>query len=62
LFSVTSLKHYPYVAGSDFPKPKHLYSWKTLPRCGKTWPDVTRALRSNVDIALTLFRNGAWTC
>ena len=30
LFSVTSLKHYPYVASSDFHKPKHLYSWKTL--------------------------------
>ncbi len=30
LFSVTSLKHYPYVANSDFHKAKHLYSWKTL--------------------------------
>jgi 3',5'-nucleoside bisphosphate phosphatase len=62
LFSVTSLKHYPYVASSDFHKPKHLYSWKTLLRCEKTWPDIKRALRSNVDIALTLFRNGEWTC
>ena len=25
LFSVTSLKHFPYVANSDFHKPKHLY-------------------------------------
>jgi 3',5'-nucleoside bisphosphate phosphatase len=25
LFSVTSLKHYPYVANSDFHKAKHLY-------------------------------------
>lgn len=32
LFSVTSLKHYPYVANSDFHKAKHLYSWKTLVR------------------------------
>ena len=38
--AITSLKHYPYVANSDFHKPKHLHSWK---------------------IALTLFRNGAWT-
>jgi 3',5'-nucleoside bisphosphate phosphatase len=60
LFSVTSLKHYPYVASSDFHKPKHLYSWKTLLRCEKNWPDVKRALRANVDIALTLFRNGEW--
>ena len=60
LFSVTSLKHYPYVANSDFHKPKHLYSWKTLVRCDKTWPAIKRALRGNVDVALTLFRNGEW--
>jgi predicted metal-dependent phosphoesterase TrpH len=60
LFSVTSLEHFPYVANSDFHKPKHLYSWKTLLRCEKTWPAVKQALRSNVDVALTLFRNGSW--
>jgi predicted metal-dependent phosphoesterase TrpH len=60
LFSVTSLKHYPYVANSDFHKPKHLYSWKTLIRCAKTWPAVRQALKENVDVALTLFRNGSW--
>jgi hypothetical protein len=60
LFPVTSLKHYPYVANSDFHKPKHLYSWKTLLRAEKTWPAIKRALKSNVDIAITLFRNGDW--
>jgi 3',5'-nucleoside bisphosphate phosphatase len=60
LFSVTSLKHFPYVANSDFHKPKHLYSWKTLVRAEKTWPAVKEALRQNVDIALTLYRNGSW--
>jgi 3',5'-nucleoside bisphosphate phosphatase len=60
LFSVTSLKHYPYIANSDFHKPKHLYSWKTLLRCEKTWEAIARTLRSNVDVALTLFRNGSW--
>jgi predicted metal-dependent phosphoesterase TrpH len=60
LFSVTSLKHYPYVANSDFHKPKHLYSWKTLVRAEKNWPAIKKALRSNVDVALTLFRNGSW--
>jgi 3',5'-nucleoside bisphosphate phosphatase len=59
LFSVTSLKHYPYVANSDFHKPKHLYSWKTLVRAEKNWPAVSRALRDNIDIALTLFRHGS---
>jgi predicted metal-dependent phosphoesterase TrpH len=56
LFSVTSLKHYPYVANSDFHKPKHLYSWKTLVRSAKTWPAIKAALKANVDIAITLFR------
>lgn len=60
LFSVTSLKHYPYVANSDFHKAKHLYSWKTLLRCEKNWPAIKEALRRNVDVALTLFRNGSW--
>ena len=60
LFSVTSLKHYPYVANSDFHKAKHLHSWKTLVRCEKTWEAIARTLRSNVDVALTLYRNGSW--
>ena len=60
LFSVTSLKHYPYVANSDFHKPKHLYAWKTLLRCDKSREEVKEALRRNVDVALTLFRDGDW--
>jgi len=60
LFPVTSMKHYPYVATSDFHKPKHLYSWKTLVRCEKDWPAIRKALRSNVDVALTLYRDGSW--
>lgn len=61
LFSVTSLKHYPYVANSDFHKAKHLYSWKTLVRSQKNWAAIKSALLANVDIAITLFRNGSWT-
>ncbi len=61
LFSVTSLKHFPYVASSDFHKPKHLYSWKTLLRADKDWPAVRKALCDNVDVALTLFRKDSWT-
>lgn len=60
LFSVTSLKHFPYVANSDFHKPKHLYSWKTLLRCEKNWDAIARTLKANVDVALTLYRNGSW--
>lgn len=56
LFSVTSLKHYPYVANSDFHKPKHLYSWKTLIRSEKSWPAIKGALCDNTNVALMLFR------
>jgi predicted metal-dependent phosphoesterase TrpH len=61
LFSVTSLKHYPYIANSDFHKAKHLYSWKTLLRCEKNWDAIAKTLRANVDVAITLYRNGSWT-
>jgi predicted metal-dependent phosphoesterase TrpH len=61
LFSVTSLKHYPYVANSDFHKGNHLHSWKTLIRARKDWPSISAALKSNVDIAITLYRNGCWS-
>ncbi|HZT78388.1 MAG TPA: hypothetical protein VFA27_17180 [Vicinamibacterales bacterium] len=60
LFSVTSLKHYPYVANSDFHKEKHLYSWKTLLRCEKRWDAIADTLRANVDVAVMLYRNGSW--
>lgn len=46
--------------GSDFHKAKHLYSWKTLLRCEKNWEAIAAALRANVDVALTLYRNGSW--
>ena len=45
---------------SDFRKPKHLYSWKTLVRAAKNWPAIREALRQNVDVALTLYRERSW--
>ena len=62
LFSVTSLKHYPYVANSDFHKPKHLYSWKTLLRCekelGRDRARVARERRRRVDAVSQRFVGG----
>jgi len=29
-------------------------------RCEKSWEAIARALRSNVDVALTLYRDGSW--
>jgi predicted metal-dependent phosphoesterase TrpH len=60
LFSVTSLKHFPYIASSDFHRPKHLYSWKTLVRSRKDWPSLKTALRHNLNLAITLYRGESW--
>ena len=57
---MTSLKHFPYIANSDFHKRKHLYSWKTLVWAEKTWLAIREALCRNVDVAITLYRNGSW--
>jgi 3',5'-nucleoside bisphosphate phosphatase len=61
LFSVTSLKHFPYIANSDFHRPRHLYSWKTLVRAKKDWASIKSALLDNVNIAITLYRGESWT-
>jgi len=29
-------------------------------RCEKNWAAIRQALRSNVDVALTLYRDGSW--
>lgn len=60
LFSVTSLKHFPYVANSDFHKPRHLFSWKTLVRTRKEWRAIKAALTDNRNIAITLYRGQSW--
>ncbi len=57
VFNVISLKKYPYIANSDFHKPRHLYSWKTLLNCEKDTDSIKRCIRHNKGVALTLFRN-----
>ena len=37
-----------------------LFRSKTLLRCDKSREEVKEALRRNVDVALTLFRDGEW--
>lgn len=56
VFNVISLKKYPYIAGSDFHKPRHLYSWKTLLNCRKDTESVKASIRANIGVAITLFR------
>ena len=35
IFNDIGLKRLPFIANSDFHKPKHIYSWKTLIYCAK---------------------------
>lgn len=58
VFNVISLKKYPYIAGSDFHRPRHLYSWKTMLDCEKEVQAIKQCIRSNRGVAITLFRNG----
>jgi 3',5'-nucleoside bisphosphate phosphatase len=57
VFNVISLKKYPYIANSDFHKPRHLYSWKTLLNCEKNTDDIKHCIKHNRGVAITLFRN-----
>ncbi len=56
VFNVVSLKKYPYIANSDFHKPRHLYSWKTLLNCEKNISAVKNCIKHNKGVAITLFR------
>ncbi|MGA2192920.1 MAG: PHP domain-containing protein [Nitrospirota bacterium] len=56
VFNVISLKKYPYIANSDFHKPRHLYSWKTLLNCPKDLSLIKKCIKGNDGVSITLFR------
>jgi len=56
MFNPVSAKRLPYVANSDFHKPKHIYSWKTLVSCEKHPDAIKECIRRNERIAITLYR------
>jgi UDP-N-acetylglucosamine:LPS N-acetylglucosamine transferase len=57
LFNPIGLKRLPFLANSDFHKPKHIQSWKTLIYSEKDPEAIKRCVRENRDIALTLYRD-----
>lgn len=58
IFAPVGLKRLPFIANSDFHKPKHIYSWKTLLQCEKD-PDAIKAcIRRNEHVSITLYREG----
>jgi processive 1,2-diacylglycerol beta-glucosyltransferase len=56
MFNPVSTKRLPYVANSDFHKPKNIYSWKTLVSCEKNPEAIKECIRKNERIAITLYR------
>jgi UDP-N-acetylglucosamine:LPS N-acetylglucosamine transferase/predicted metal-dependent phosphoesterase TrpH len=58
IFTPVGLKRLAFVANSDFHKPKHIYSWKTLLRCEKDPEAIKQCIRENEHVAITLYREG----
>jgi flagellar biosynthesis regulator FlbT len=56
MFNPVSSKRLPYLANSDFHKPKHIYSWKTLLHCSKRAEAIKDCIRRNEHVAITLYR------
>lgn len=57
IFSPIGLKKFPFLANSDFHKPKHIYSWKTLLHCEKNAEAIKECIRKNEHVSITLFRD-----
>jgi processive 1,2-diacylglycerol beta-glucosyltransferase len=57
LFNPIGLKRLPFVANSDFHKPKHIFSWKTVLFCEKDPEVIKQCIRINRDVSITLYRD-----
>ncbi len=57
IFNPIGLKKLPFMANSDFHKPKHIHSWKTVLHCEKEPEAIKQCLRVNRDVSLTLYRD-----
>jgi UDP-N-acetylglucosamine:LPS N-acetylglucosamine transferase len=58
IFTPIGLKRMAFLANSDFHKPKHIYSWKTLLHCEKDPEAIKDSIRRNEHVAITLYRDG----
>lgn len=57
IFNPVGLKKLPFIANSDFHKPKHIHSWKSVLYCEKEAEAIKRCIRVNRDVSLTLYRD-----
>jgi processive 1,2-diacylglycerol beta-glucosyltransferase len=60
IFTPVGLRRLPYLANSDFHKPKHIYSWKTLLHCAKEASAIKECIRHNRHVSMILYREGAF--
>ncbi len=58
IFDCVGMKRLPFLANSDFHKPKHIYSWKTLLYCEKSEEAIKECIRRNEHVSITLYREG----
>lgn len=56
LFTPVALKRLPYLANSDFHKPRHIYSWKTVLDCPKEPEAIKHCIRRNERVSIRLYR------
>ena len=56
IFDCVGMKRLPFLGNSDFHKPKHIYSWKTLLYCEKEGEAIKECIRRNEHVSITLFR------
>jgi processive 1,2-diacylglycerol beta-glucosyltransferase len=57
IFDCVGMKRLPFMANSDFHKPKHIYSWKTLLFCEKNEEAIKECVRKNEHVSITLYRD-----
>jgi UDP-N-acetylglucosamine:LPS N-acetylglucosamine transferase len=57
LYNPVGLHRLPFMANSDFHKPKHIYSWKTVLHCEKSAAAIKECIRINRDISISLYRD-----
>jgi UDP-N-acetylglucosamine:LPS N-acetylglucosamine transferase len=57
IFNPVGLKKLPFLANSDFHKPKHIHSWKTMLYCEKEAEAIKQCIRVNRDVSITLYRD-----
>jgi UDP-N-acetylglucosamine:LPS N-acetylglucosamine transferase len=58
IFTPVGLKRMAYLANSDFHKPRHIYSWKTILYCEKDPEAIKECIRRNERVSMTLYRDG----